>query len=68
LRSLIDVKDLPKPYGGELDWEFICDPSLDEEAKMAIGEMPKGPALFVDGAVVRPGKVIVGSLLKTKEV
>jgi hypothetical protein len=54
LRSLIDIKDLPKPYGGELEWEFNNEPSLDEETKKLIGEMPKGPALFQDGAVVRP--------------
>ena len=53
LREYIDPKDLPKRYGGELDWEFENEPSLDEDAKQIIGEMPKGPAAFVDGKVTR---------------
>jgi hypothetical protein len=56
LRNLIDSKDLPKAYGGELDWKFEDEPNLDEDARNCIGNMPKGPALFVDGAVVRPDK------------
>jgi hypothetical protein len=58
LRNLIDIKDLPKPYGGQLEWEFSNEPSLDGEAKGVIGEMPKGPVLFVDGAVMRPEGVL----------
>lgn len=54
LRTLIDPKDLPKPYGGELEWTFADEPVLDDEAKALIGEMPKGPALFEDGEVRRP--------------
>lgn len=54
LRTLIDPKDLPKPYGGDLDWKFEDEPALDDDAKALIGEMPKGPAAFVDGKVVRP--------------
>jgi hypothetical protein len=53
LRTLIEATDLPKPYGGELDWEYKNEPSLDEATKATIGEMPKGPALFVDGQVQR---------------
>ena len=51
LREIIDPKDLPKRYGGELDWEFEDEPYLDEDAKRMIGHMPKGPAAFVDGKV-----------------
>jgi len=54
LRALIDSKNLPKPYGGELDWQFADEPCLDDEAVQAISEMPKGPAIFVDGKVCRP--------------
>jgi len=60
LRTLIDVKDLPKAYGGELGWEYTNEPSLDEEARNVIGEMPKGPAVFEDGAVVRPSSHLNG--------
>lgn len=54
LRTLIDAKDLPKPYGGELEWKYEDEPSLDDAAKEAIGEMPKGPAIFLDGKVIKP--------------
>lgn len=54
LRDLIDPKDLPKCYGGELDWRYEDEPLLDDAAKVVIGEMPKGPAVFVDGKVIQP--------------
>ncbi|KIP03736.1 hypothetical protein PHLGIDRAFT_110447 [Phlebiopsis gigantea 11061_1 CR5-6] len=54
LRGLIDAQDLPKPYGGELDWKFEDEPALDAPAKEAMGEMPKGSAAFIDGKVVQP--------------
>lgn len=55
LQSFIDPKNLPKPYGGELDWKFEDEPNLDDEAKEALGgSMPRGPHLFVDGTVVKP--------------
>ncbi|PCH40318.1 CRAL/TRIO domain-containing protein [Wolfiporia cocos MD-104 SS10] len=54
LRALIDAKDLPKPYGGELDWVFEDGPALDDAAKAVVGEMPKGPVVFQDGQVRRP--------------
>ena len=56
LRTLIDPKDLPKPYGGELDWQYEDDPRLDDAAAKALGEagMPRGPCMFVDGVVTRP--------------
>jgi len=54
LRKLVDPKDLPMPYGGELDWKYEDEPSLDEATTAAIGEMPKGPTMFVDGQVVKP--------------
>ena len=45
---------MPKPYGGELDWRFENEPALDDVTKALIGEMPKGPAVFLDGKVVQP--------------
>ena len=57
LCKLIDPKDLPKVYGGELDWKFEDEPALDDAAKEVLGEMPKGPVVFVDGKVVRPPPV-----------
>jgi hypothetical protein len=52
LCELIDPANLPKRYGGELDWEFEHEPSLDEDVKRLIGEMPQGPAAFVDRKVI----------------
>ncbi|KAI0345696.1 CRAL/TRIO domain-containing protein [Trametopsis cervina] len=54
LRTLIDPQNLPKPYGGELDWKFEDDPALDEAAKALIGEYPRGPVMFVDGQIQKP--------------
>ncbi|KAJ6490191.1 CRAL/TRIO domain-containing protein [Mycena vulgaris] len=54
LLTLMDAESLPRQYGGTLEWEFFDEPNLDEAAKGIIGDMPKGPALFVDGAVTRP--------------
>ncbi|KAL0960843.1 hypothetical protein HGRIS_005859 [Hohenbuehelia grisea] len=54
LRELVNEQDLPKPYGGQLDWAFADEPNLDDDTKSAIGDMPKGPAVFVDGAVTKP--------------
>ncbi|KAG2115458.1 CRAL/TRIO domain-containing protein [Suillus clintonianus] len=54
LRSLIDEKDIPQSYGGQLPWKFEDDPNLDDAIKEVIGEMPKGPILFVDGSMVKP--------------
>ena len=54
IHALIDPKDLPKEYGGELNWTVEDEPALDEEAKAVLGEMPKGPVWFVDGKLVHP--------------
>jgi hypothetical protein len=57
IRTLIDAKDLPKAYGGELQWKFEDEPALDDEAREALGgSFPAGPAWWIDGAkVVAPG-------------
>ncbi|KZT11765.1 CRAL/TRIO domain-containing protein [Laetiporus sulphureus 93-53] len=54
LRTLIHAKDLPRVYGGELDWNFEHEPALDEHAIKALGEMPKGPVIFEDGELRKP--------------
>ncbi|KAK7048094.1 Sec14 cytosolic factor [Favolaschia claudopus] len=54
LLKLIDEEDLPRIYGGKLEWEYSSEPDIDEATKKVIGEMPKGPAIFVDGKVDRP--------------
>ncbi|KAA1473730.1 CRAL/TRIO domain-containing protein [Dentipellis sp. KUC8613] len=55
LRTFIEPHNLPKAYGGELEFAFEDEPVLDEPAREALGgEMPKGPIVFVDGKAVRP--------------
>ncbi|KAH8114662.1 CRAL/TRIO domain-containing protein [Phellopilus nigrolimitatus] len=54
LMALIAPENLPKRYGGELEWDFFDEPTLDEEARAVIGRMPKGPWIFEDGEVKRP--------------
>ncbi|RXW22860.1 hypothetical protein EST38_g2987 [Candolleomyces aberdarensis] len=59
LLNLVDAANLPKIYGGELDWTFTSDgPNLDDEIKAVLpgGEMPKGPAVFnlKTGTVEKP--------------
>ncbi|KAI5896347.1 CRAL/TRIO domain-containing protein [Schizophyllum commune H4-8] len=64
LRELIDADNLPKAYGGNLEFTFKDDPVLDEPARSAIGDkVPKGPVVFKDGKLWRPrveegGKVV----------
>jgi len=54
LRTVIDSENLPKVYGGELDWNFEDEPDLDEAARDVIGEVPKGPFIFKNGSVMSP--------------
>jgi hypothetical protein len=61
LRKFIDNENIPKAYGGELDFSFEDEPNLDQAAKDAIGEMPKGPVIFNDGVVVKPREGIFSS-------
>ncbi|KAG2001832.1 hypothetical protein CC2G_004961 [Coprinopsis cinerea AmutBmut pab1-1] len=56
LTELIHAKDLPKIYGGELEWTFFDQPNLDEDAKAVLPDgFPEGVASFKDGNVIRPG-------------
>lgn len=54
------MQDLPKAYGGELDWSFLDEPKLDDDAKKVLSEgeeskgMPRGPAIFDAGEAHRP--------------
>lgn len=54
LRKFIDNENIPKAYGGELNFNFEDEPNLDQDARDVIGEMPKGPVIFQDGVVVKP--------------
>ena len=65
LYNLIDKENLPKEYGGDLDWKFEDEPSLDEDARRVLEQslsekqecevstsaMPRGPKVFVGGKV-----------------
>lgn len=43
---------LTKAYGDELEWTFEDKPRLEKDARRTVGEeMPRGPAIFVDGRV-----------------
>ena len=53
LRKFIDNENIPKVYGGGLDFKFEDEPNLDQAAKDVVGEVPKGPLVFRDGAVVK---------------
>jgi hypothetical protein len=46
LLTHIHKKDLPKVYGGDLDFSFEDEPAMDDDAKNLLGEMPKGPVSF----------------------
>ena len=54
IASLIAPENIPREYGGELEWDFFDEPTLDDEARKVIGALPKGPWIFEDGLVKRP--------------
>ncbi|KAJ7070052.1 CRAL/TRIO domain-containing protein [Mycena amicta] len=56
LLKLIDAENLPRQYGGTLDWEYKSEPNFDQATKDAVGgdELPRGPHVFVDGKVAKP--------------
>lgn len=54
IREVIAPENLPKDYGGELDWSFFDPPKLDEQTSAVICEMPRGPWIFKNGKVLRP--------------
>lgn len=54
--TLIDAENLPKIYGGELEWSFRDPPNMDQDVKAIFpgGLLPKGMVIFKDGQVLRP--------------
>jgi len=54
LLEIIHSEDLPKHYGGTLDWKFEGEPNLDAASQQLIGEMPKGPVIFEHEQVRKP--------------
>lgn len=53
LTQFMDIKDIPKAYGGELDWSFFEEPAWDDEIKRicqfenGYTEFPPGPMYWV---------------------
>lgn len=48
LLRYVDESNIPKRYGGSLDWDFGDPVTLDEESKKALGVdvLPRGPVRF----------------------
>ncbi|ORY58238.1 CRAL-TRIO domain-containing protein [Pseudomassariella vexata] len=68
LYSFIDPKNLPKAYGGELDWDFHEEPNFDDEFKRIVTwenghtALPPGPMYWQPyGDGTRLELVAVGS-------
>lgn len=60
LLRFIYAEDLPKCYGGTLEWDYAMPPLLDEELSKALGGIaspPPGPWVLQDGNIVLLGKV-----------
>ncbi|KAG8918482.1 hypothetical protein FRC02_002339 [Tulasnella sp. 418] len=61
LQEYIDKENIPKEYGGDLDWTFPEEPNLDEPAKKALasigGGPPRGPYVWWEGEAKRPNEV-----------
>lgn len=69
LRGIIQKENLPSIYGGELEWKYEDEPSLDLEIKEALGveEFPRGPLVF-DGKLRLVGEGRGKEVLEEKEV
>lgn len=62
LLKYIDADDLPKRFGGNLDWDYGRDPIPDDEVKVVLENDGRkgwvdGPCLFEDGKRVLLGTV-----------
>lgn len=60
LARFIHVKDLPKAYGGELEWTYQDEPLLDEPLQAALGGAkypPRGPWTWKEGTTTLLGSV-----------
>lgn len=57
LGEIIDLDNLPRVYGGRMDWRYEDEPLLDEEIKKSIGaDETKGPVIWEDGRMVLLGE------------
>ncbi|KAJ5819742.1 CRAL/TRIO domain-containing protein [Penicillium riverlandense] len=67
LLSHVDASDLPKEYGGELDWQWQDQPNLDESTRRLVDDLyhktdrgeifPKGPIIYQDSCIRLVGSV-----------
>jgi hypothetical protein len=57
LREIIKAEDLPRVYGGELEWKYEDEPSLDKEVQGMIEAetLPPGPLVWENGKVKEVG-------------
>ncbi|KAG4220822.1 hypothetical protein PC116_g30699 [Phytophthora cactorum] len=52
LTTFMDIKNIPKAYGGELDWDFFDEPAWDDEVKRicqfenGYTTLPQGPVYW----------------------
>ena len=57
LMDVIPAANLPKIYGGEMEWTYEDEPMLDEEIKAKIGaNAVQGPVVWEDGKMVLLGQ------------
>lgn len=57
LLEIISAENLPKCYGGEMEWKYEDEPMLDEEIKAKIGASAvQGPVVWKDGKMVTLGE------------
>jgi hypothetical protein len=57
LRDIVPAENLPRVYGGEMDWKYEDEPMLDEEIKAKIGkDSVKGPLVWEDGRMIMLGE------------
>lgn len=52
LLELVDDHNLPASYGGELEWTYTDEPNLDDETKELFNQLPEGPVIFLNGAIM----------------
>jgi hypothetical protein len=52
LQEIVKPEDLPKVYGGELEWKYEDEPVLDAVIQSVVGEtLPPGPIGWQDNKV-----------------
>ncbi|KAJ6263110.1 hypothetical protein Dda_1669 [Drechslerella dactyloides] len=70
LEKYIEKKNIPKRYGGDLDWDFGMNPDLDEDARVVMADLAHttpdgwtpGPIRWVGGDGPGARAVAVGTL------